>query len=113
MSASDFSVVSYKVLAFLYQCIKDGVKPTYEKAEEITEVNRVYWETVLSDLVDRGFVKANVIKPSDSTRYGDVRITSDGVDYLEENPKMRKAKEFLGSAFDVALHVAIEALKAI
>lgn len=113
MAADDFDVIVYKVLSYLYQSIKDGVKPSAAKAQEIAKVNPVYWNAVISDLTDRGLVKANIVRMLDSTSYGDVRITSAGVDYLSESPKMRKVKEFLGAAFDVALHIAIEASKAL
>lgn len=113
MAADDFDVVEYKVLAFLYQSIKDGVRPTYEKAAEVAKVNPVYWDAVIGDLVDLGYVRANVIRMADSTRCGDIRITSAGVDFLETSPRMRRVGDLLGAAFEVALKVAIESLKSI
>ena len=35
-------VVEYKVLAYLYQGIKDGVRPSAAKAEEVARVSPVY-----------------------------------------------------------------------
>ena len=62
---------------------------------------------MIRDLSDRGLVKANVVRTMDSTRYGDVRITSAGVEYLDESSRMRWAKQFLGKAFDATLRVAV------
>ena len=112
MASDDFEVVEYKVLAYLYQSIRDGVKPSAAKAQQVAKVHPVYWDAVISDLSDRGLVKANAVRMFDSTSYGDVRITSAGVDYLGESPKMRKAKEFLGAAFGTVLHIAVEASRA-
>lgn len=53
MAADDFDVVVFKVLSYLYQCIKDGVEPSPDKAQEFAKINPVYWRTVVSDLVDR------------------------------------------------------------
>lgn len=113
MAADDFDVVVFKVLAYLYQCIKDGVEPNPAKAQEFAKINPVYWRAVISDLVDRKLIAATVLKTMGETRYYDLRITSAGVDYLTESPKMRKAKEFLGAALDVAVHIAVEATKAL
>lgn len=52
------------------------------------------------------------IKKLDMSKF-DIRITSEGVEFLRESPKMRRVKEFLDSAFDAVLHVAIEASKAL
>ena len=34
MAADDFDVVVFKVLSYLYQCIKAGVEPNPDKAQE-------------------------------------------------------------------------------
>ncbi|RGM70765.1 hypothetical protein DXB98_09305 [Collinsella sp. OM07-12] len=113
MAADDFDVVVFKVLSYLYQCIKDGVEPNPAKAQELAKINPVYWRAVVSDLIDRKLVVATVLKTTGETLYYDLRITSAGVDYLNESPKMRKVKEFLGTALDVAIHIAVEATKAL
>lgn len=113
MSADDFDVVVFKVLTYLYQCIKDGVEPNPDKAQEFAKINPVYWRAVIADLVDRKLVAAATLKTLGETRYYGLRITSAGVEYLDESPKMHKVKKFLGPALDVALHAFIEATKAL
>lgn len=76
-------------------------------------MNPVYWSAVLGDLRDHGYVKTDRLTLLDGERYSNIRITSEGVEFLGENPKMRRAREFLGSAFAAVLHVAIEASKAL
>ena len=111
MASDDFDVIQFKVLTYLYQCIKDGVNPSPERA--YAKVNPVYWSAVLGDLRDHGYVKADSLVFVDGERYSNIRITSEGVEFLRESPKMRRVKEFLDSAFDAVLHVAIEASKAL
>lgn len=113
MAPDDFDVIQFKVLTYLYQCIKDGVNPSPEQAQAFAKVNPVYWSAVLGDLRDHGYVKADRLAFVDGERYSNIRITSEGVEFLRESPKMRRVREFLGSAFDAVLHVAIEAGKAL
>ncbi|MDO4591026.1 MAG: hypothetical protein Q4B35_06500 [Slackia sp.] len=113
MAADDFDVICYKVLAYLYRCIKEGVRPSEAGAQEIAGVNPVYWEAVMGDLVDHGFVSAAVVRTMGGTEYGAVRITSEGVAHLEESRPMARARAFLGGAFEAALKVAVEASRAL
>ncbi len=113
MASDDFDVIQFKVLTYLYQCIKGGVNPSPEQAQAFAKVNPVYWSAVLGDLRDHGYVKADRLAFVDGERYSNIRITSEGVEFLRESPRMRRAREFLGSAFDAVLHVAIEAGKAL
>ena len=46
-------------------------------------------------------------------RGSNIRITSEGVEFLGESPKMRRTREFLGPAFAAVLRVAVEASKAL
>ncbi len=34
MSFDDFEIVAYKILAYLYACLKEGVSPSVNKAHE-------------------------------------------------------------------------------
>ena len=41
MAADDFDAVVFKVLSYLYQCIKDGVEPNPDKEQEFA-----FWSSV-------------------------------------------------------------------
>ena len=43
MAADDFDVVVFKVLSYLYQCIKEGVEPNPDKAQEFA---KMFWRSV-------------------------------------------------------------------
>lgn len=112
MAKDDYSVVVYKVLAYLYQSIKEGVYPNIIQTKEITGINEVYLKAVVADLADRGYVRFDM-KFFPNGEYRGLSITGEGVEYLEENPKMASVKSFLGKAFDVVVAAMIEAAKAI
>lgn len=111
MSKDDFSVVMYKLLAYLYRCLKEGVQPNLDTAQEMCGCNDVYWQAVLADALSRDLIAGNPIRDWSGgiVRIVNVRITLDGSEYLEGNSKMAEIKAFLGKAFEVVLANAIQA----
>ncbi len=107
MASDDYAVVMYKVLSYLYQCLKDGVEPSPAKAQELAGVNPVYYKAVAADLVDCGYARRDVLFCDGSTR--GLSITAKGVQHLEESPRMEAAKRFLGESFKAVLKAAVEA----
>lgn len=107
MAKDDMLVVIYKILTYLYQCLKDGVNPNVNQAQKLCDINPVYWNAVIDDCIDRGFIKVPMQSPF-LKEYRDLRITSLGVEYLEEAKPMNKIKHAIGEAFEIALRNAIE-----
>ena len=112
MAKDDYFVVMYKILAYLYQCLKDGVKPNIDKAKEVVGINKVYWNAVICDCIENGYIRTP-IKFINLEDCRDISVTSKGIEYLEENSHLQKAKNFLGVAFEATLKVAVQATKAI
>ncbi|WP_455136386.1 YjcQ family protein [Thermophilibacter sp.] len=113
MAHDDFAVIAYKLLAYAYRCIRDGVSPSWEKAMDVAGCNPVYFAAVVQSLVDSGYL-ADARPERDASGdviawVGDLRITMDGVQYLEDNSKMGEVRRFLGRAFEVVLSSAVEA----
>ncbi|MDR2108921.1 MAG: YjcQ family protein [Coriobacteriales bacterium] len=115
MAYDDFDVVVYKLLSYYYGCIKAGVAPSLTKSKEVARVNEIYFSAVIRSLFDSGYVTGvrTGAWGGDTVLLEDVAITQAGAAYLSENSKMAKVRKFLGSAFDKALMVAIEATKAL
>lgn len=113
MSKDDFHIIMYKILAYYYSSIKQGVIPSRDKAMELAGCNEVYFDVVFASLVDDGYLAGNVVRYFGTTEYKQMRITSSGVTYLETNSKMAEVKSFLGAAFEKVLTVAISATAAI
>lgn len=107
MSKDDMHVVIYKILTYLYQCLKEGVKPNVQQAQKICNINPIYWNAVVDDCIDKGYIKVPIKSPFTEVYY-ELRITSDGVEYLDEAKPMNKVKQVIGEAFDVVLKSAVE-----
>lgn len=117
MAPDDFSVIAYKVLSYAYECVREGVEPSWEKAEELAKCNPLYFRTVVQSLVDSGYL-------ADTKPFTDMsgeclgwseplRVTLEGVDFIENNSAMGKVKRFLGKAWEGVLSIAINATAAL
>jgi hypothetical protein len=114
MAADDFDVVVFKLLSYLYTCLKAGVEPRGAKALEISGCNSVYFKAVLKSLKNDGLINGNL-----SFAWGgdpvlfDISITQSGARYVSENAAMKKAARFLGQAFLTTLELAVAATAAL
>lgn len=111
MAPDDYAVVVYKVLSYLYECIKKDVVPNVDKAREVSRVGDAYFGSVAAYLVSRGYVLGECLRDMNGgvMSVESLSITLEGVEYLEENSRMRKARAFLGKAFEGALSAAVAA----
>ena len=109
MAKNDYFAIVYKLLATLYDKLKDGVKPDLKAIlndEDTFPIDQAYWIAVFEDLIEKGYINGVVVvrvvgngKRIQETRDG-IRITIDGVEYLENNSLMKKALEVWGTAKD-------------
>lgn len=99
MAHDDMHVVMYKILSYLYQCLKDGISPDKDMYSYTTlEINKAYWNEIVSELAHRRLIKGVTVtrSPNGDTIYlENPRITIEGVEFLMENSMMRKAFDFL------------------
>lgn len=102
MAQDDMHVVMYKVLAYLYDCMKRGERPVERHLAhdgDVLSIPYPYWAAIMRELVENGYVRgvtivsewgggtiAKLVEPS---------ITLAGVEFLRENSAMRRALEFL------------------
>lgn len=117
MAHDDFSVIAYKVLAYAYRCIRDGVTPSWSKAGEVAGCNPLYFVTVVTSLMRSGYLaEAKPYRDANGDLIGwggDLSVTLEGTVYLEENSKMAEVRGFLGKAFESVLRVAVESTLAL
>lgn len=117
MSYDDYWVVAYKVLSYLYACMRAGKRVDVSRMRELSGVNEAYFGQVVRGLQDKGLVSgfhfdglSGVIIDSPSSAYADEpAVTMDGAAYVRENSRMVQAGRFLGHAFEVALEAAVAA----
>lgn len=109
MAKNDYFSIVYKLLAILYDNLKDGLKPDLKAIlndTEIFPIDQTYWIAVFEDLIDKGYIKGVSVvtvvgnsKRIQETRDG-IRITMDGVEYLSNDSTMNKAAKVWGVAKD-------------
>ena len=101
MAKNDYWVVVYKILNYYFQKMKHG-----EPADEneincsVLEIPHLYLMDVYRNLFDDGFLTGTCVTEDMS---GDVyienlslvRITTKGIEYLEDNSKMKQAYKIL------------------
>ncbi len=100
MATDDMHVIVYKILAYLYRCMKDGVEPDRSRYSHVAfGIPESYWGTIMLELQESGLVRGLVA----TREFGgeimaagcDPTITMAGVEYLQENSVMQKVKRFL------------------
>ena len=104
MARDDYFVIVYKVLTYLYQCLKEGTKVeerllTHESP--YIKVSEKYWNYILwhmqkAELIEGvEFLGNNLGDIPYPLEWNKCRITPNGIAYLSENSLMKKAKDFL------------------
>lgn len=102
MAQDDMYVIAYKILAYIYDCMKRGARPADSMLAHDGDMFRIeysYWATIIKELVDKGYLNGVLVsKMSDGTlivQFDDPKVTMEGVDFLKENSRMKKALAFL------------------
>lgn len=103
MSKDDYYVIVYKLLSYLYICLK---KCNVIDIDNLRDVIRVdigdsYWEYIIRQLDNEGYVEG----VTTFKNIGDIderviidenfKITPKGIDFLQGNSSIAKAKTFL------------------
>lgn len=117
MAKDDFDVIAYKILAYAYACLKQGVAASTDKACEVAKVNEVYFFAVLESLIDEKLIRdVNITKDMDGNviLYSPtITLTLDGARYIKENSRMTKVRDFLGKAFEHVLKISVDSTMAL
>lgn len=99
MAKDDYFVLVYKLLPILYTTLKNGKVVTDSELKELSEgLPLDYWEYILKSLSEDGYITG--VKPISSLSGNSIKITTlqitpKGIEYLQDNSKMKKAKEVL------------------
>lgn len=96
MQKDDYFVIVYRILTYLYACLKAG--------EDIDKdvlspsglgIRPKYWAYIMENLQEDKYIKGiRVLKNAASTRIDNIEITPQGIAYLIENKSIQKAKNF-------------------
>ena len=104
MAKDDYYVVVYKILLYLYACLKRTIlfdQDTYDTAIGKESINPEYLSDIYVMMQNEGLIEGVKYK----TAWGgnkiflsserDISITPSGIEYLSENSTMAKVKDFL------------------
>ena len=102
MAKDDYYVLAYRLLAYLYACLKEGEKPDPEYFKAGTEkfpIGEEYWNYLFIHLCEDGYIEGiritKRLQNMVSIRTCDIAITPKGIEFLQENTSMKKALQFL------------------
>ena len=106
MAQNDYFVIVYRVLKYLYDCLKKGEKPEAEYLVASTyNIPENYWIYILLSLINEEYIKGiRVNHTKDGVFFGDLQeaiITPKGIEYLFENSLIEKAKKTLKDVKDM------------
>ena len=100
MAKDDMNLIIYKILRYLYGCNKSGKTTTFSDMFSALEFGNIppnYLSQILSELIDAGYIKGVMLTPTKGvtviTVSDNARITLKGVEYLDENSRMKKAAD--------------------
>lgn len=110
MTKDDYQVIAYKIMAYFYACLKEGVEGSPDKALELAGCNKTYFVAVLSDLIESGYMAGEAgMDYAQELMCDGLRITLKGVDFLDGSSSMAKVRKALGKAFETVLATAVAA----
>ena len=106
MARDDYFVIAYRLLKYLYDCLKKGNKPNNEVLDsDFFKIGEDYWCYILNNLFEDGYITGissfNVLGVYEKRVkiLPTLKITPKGIQYLEENTLFQKIK---GTVKDIA-----------
>ena len=106
MARDDYFVIAYRLLKYLYDCLKKGKTPDMEVIDaDYFGIGHPYWEYIIRNLALEGFLTGVTVFPvlgktEDGVKISaSIKITPKGILYLEENSVFQKIK---GAVKDIA-----------
>ena len=100
MAKNDYFVIVCRILAYLYACLKSGVEPAQsELTPERFNIEPKYWLYIIENLQKQGYISGvyidRLLGGMPSVKMDDIAITPEGIEYLQSNSMIEKAKDFL------------------
>lgn len=104
MAKNDYFVLAYRILAYLYDCLKKGKRPDWEYMMYETKqfpVGEDYFVYVFEQLYSEGYIEGILLFVQNGycgiKDAPCIRITQKGIEFLQENSSMKRAAQFLKS----------------
>ncbi|WP_261806155.1 YjcQ family protein [Lapidilactobacillus luobeiensis] len=96
MAKDDFFYIAYKILAYVYECMKKGESVDPSVIDPTTyRITYPYLISILEELTDEGYLKGIKFIPTKDEKIpiglDKMKISIKGIEYLQENTMMKKA----------------------
>ena len=110
MAKNDYDTVLYKLLIYLYACMKREIifdETVFDQTIRTCAGNEQYFNEILSMAQDEGLIRDVTIVRAWGTDIliasplEDMKITSAGIHYLKENSQMKKVGTMLLESVDI------------
>ena len=104
MTANDYHVIVYQILAYLYECLKEGRDVSLAALSRFRRdipINDRYWQYILRHLVEERLIENVKYVPVMNSRVKQLdftestTITPFGISFLTEEPMMKKVCDVL------------------
>lgn len=100
MANDDYFRILYVILTELYEVKKQGKKVNLDNiSPERFKVAESYWLDIVEEATGKGYIKGALIRKTKTGRMvagiENMTITMDGIEYLQDNSKMKKVYEAL------------------
>ena len=99
MAKNDYFVMAYKLLRYLYSCLRRGQIPNLNYITHDSKffpVGKAYFDYLIEHLSEAGYIDNVIVQYMDDTVVvsfnESIRITPEGIEYLEDNRKMKKIR---------------------
>lgn len=107
MAKNDMEVIMYKILRYLYECMKTGKPPELTDIMwhcKLFDIPRAYWLAIMRELIAESYVDGlRFVGAKDMEQVlqvGDIRITKKGRNFLRDESVVSKIKPVLGAGFE-------------
>lgn len=107
MAKNDMEVIMYKILRYLYECMKTGKPPELTDIMwhcKLFDIPRAYWLAIMRELIAESYVDGlRFVGAKDMEQVlqvGDIRITKKGRNFLRDESVVSKIKPVLGTGFE-------------
>jgi len=102
MAKDDYFVIAYKILKYLYECLKKGLTPNLEVlSAEYFSIGKSYWDYIIDNLYEDEYITGVMVFSSCTKVTESTTITPKGIAYLEENSMFKKIKGTLKDVRDM------------
>lgn len=108
MAKDDYHVLAYRILTYLYQCLKEGAVPDLDYiGYEALGIEESYWHYImlhlLTDEMIEGASKFNLVGRSKPLvkLTSDIMVTPKGIEFMQNNSAMKRAYDFLKSVKEI------------